>query len=88
MVKHDGDSTEYIMINFIKNLFGGEVSPILEGKFADQYVCSDTKKIIKEKYDVRFREDITPATHPTRFDPFDPPEGWRYDPYYEIWCKV
>ena len=88
MVKHDGNSAEYIMINFIKNLFSGETSPIVEGKFADDYKCPELKRIIQEKYNTLFSEEITPATHPTRFNPFEPPKGWRFDPYYEIWCKI
>jgi hypothetical protein len=77
------------MIKLLKQWFANvEASPIIEGKFADEYKCPELKRVIQEKYDTLFSEEITPATHPTKFNPFEPPKGWRFDPYYEIWCKI
>ena len=61
---------------------------IVEGMYADQYHDSAIKNQIEQSYRKRFPEpQVTPLTHPWRFDPCNPPQGWRYDPYYELWLK-
>ena len=64
---------------------------LVEGQYADQYSEQDgpsTRSYIREQYRQRWRDpdiDPSPMTHPWLFDPCEPPQGWRYDPYYECW---
>jgi hypothetical protein len=58
---------------------------IYEGLTAEQYVDPQTRAQIARDYEARWRPKTTPSTHPELFDPLDPPQGWRYDPYYECW---
>jgi hypothetical protein len=59
-----------------------------EQGYADQYREPQTRQKILEAYQRRWREpSITPDTHPWLFNPLDPPAGWRYDPYYEMWIQ-
>jgi hypothetical protein len=58
---------------------------LYEGLTAEQYLDPAIRARIAEDYAQRYRPKTTPRTHPELFDPLDPPEGWRYDPYYEIW---
>ena len=58
---------------------------LYEGLTAEQYTDPAIRARIAEDYAVRWRPKTTPATHPELFDPLTPPQGWRYDPYYEIW---
>lgn len=89
LVKHDGNCAERDMIKFIKKLFEPKVVyPILEGKYADSYTDPEAIKIIKENYTKRWVPDPNPYTHPALFDPLNPPNGWRYDPFYETWVKI
>lgn len=65
------------------------VKILTEGSFADQYTDLELRKHIAERYQQRFRDPgVTPSTHPWKFDPLNPPPGWRYDPYYEIWINT
>lgn len=59
--------------------------PLVEGWYADQYTDSGVKERITAEYRARHQLRETPLTHPWLFDPLAPPEGWRYDPYYECW---
>jgi hypothetical protein len=79
------------MINFIKNILENALKdpyPIIEGKWADSYTDPETIEIIKAGYKARWMPQPTPYTHPALFDPFNPPKGWRYDPFYEEWIKT
>ena len=58
---------------------------IYEGPTAEQYTDPATRARITEDYAQRWRPKTTPSTQPELFDPLDPPQGWRYDPYYECW---
>lgn len=61
---------------------------LVEGMYADEYKDSTTRMTILQSYRSRFPYPVkTPWTHPWQFDPLNPPEGWRYDPYYELWLK-
>lgn len=70
-------------------MFGLKVKndSIPEGVWADQIQDLATRNHIQIQYRQRYCESVTPFTHPERYDPLDPPQGWRYDPYYECWIK-
>ncbi len=61
---------------------------LIEGVWADQYQDPEVKQQIRERYQQRWCPEPTPQTHPQQFDPLQPPQGWRYDPYYEIWIEI
>ena len=61
--------------------------PLVEGWYADQYTTLELRLRISQAYQQRYCQGPTPFTHPERYDPLTPPEGYRYDPYYEIWIK-
>ena len=77
--------------SFLKRLCGESAQdPLLEGLWADQYGESAQDRIRRD-YLRRWHPELqprTPQTHPWLFDPCEPPEGWRYDPYYETWMKI
>jgi hypothetical protein len=85
-----------MMITMIKNLFTAKQAedPLIEGLYADEYPDCDTgskRAQIRRDYKQRWPEPSrapTPLTDPWLFDPCNPPEGWRYDPYYELWIKL
>lgn len=54
---------------------------------AHDYTDVSIKREITEAYNKRHRPVMSPATHPENYDPLFPPEGWSYDPYYEIWIQ-
>jgi hypothetical protein len=61
---------------------------IPEGVWAADVKDLAVKELIQKNYQCRFpKPEPTPATHPWLFDPFSPPPGWNYDPYYEWWSK-
>jgi hypothetical protein len=67
-----------------------EYDHIVEGPMAHHYPETHQDKIRKE-YLMRWapKDQVkTPDTHPWLFDPCEPPNGWVYDPYYEIWLKT
>lgn len=81
-------------MQFLKTLFESpKYRDLVEGQYADQYPEHDgpsTRSYIREQYRQRWRDPdltATPYSHPWLFDPCTPPQGWRYDPYYEIWQK-
>ena len=79
--------------SFSKQLFFGDGSldRLTEGVYADQYQDPELRWEIREQYLNRWhpeRQTKTPLTHPELFDPLQPPEGWRYDCYYESWINV
>lgn len=66
-----------------------DYDPLIEGIYADQYVSQDLKDKIKQRYAESHPEPVeTPETHPWKYDPLSPPQGWKYDPYYELWIRV
>ena len=61
---------------------------LVEGKSADKYQDTKTRMAITRQYQNRFPvPSDTPVTHPWKFDPLNPPQGWQYDPYYELWLE-
>lgn len=65
-----------------------EFDPIPEGPMAHQITDANVRKLIQEKYNQLYRASPTPFTHPENYDPFNPPDGWAYDPYYECWIET
>jgi hypothetical protein len=46
------------------------------------------KQHIRDSYRMRYPIPTeTPQTHPWLYDPCEPPPGWSYDMYYDVWIK-
>jgi hypothetical protein len=60
---------------------------LYEGLTAEQYTDPATRAKITEDYRARWQSPPTPRSNPELFDPLTPPQGWRYDPYYELWIN-
>ena len=65
-----------------------EYDPMIEGAHAHQYNNEDVRQRIAQAYKEKYMPITTPLTKPELYDPMNPPEGWAYDPYYEIWLKI
>ena len=77
------------MKRFFKNiLLNTNPSPIVEGKFADSYDDPAIISLIKKRYQKKWLSGPTPITHPELYNPCDPPKGWKYDAFYEVWFEV
>ncbi len=81
------------MIKFLKTMFAEPTfDPLIEGRWADEYPeeeVGSTRKLIRDQYRARWAQPKpTPLTHPWLYDPCEPPQGWRYDPYYECWIQL
>ena len=76
------------ILNFIFPPDRTDWDRVTEGVYADEYTDTQVREKIQQNYQQRWQTKITPATAPLKFDPLDPPRGWRYDPYYEIWIAV
>ena len=75
------------IFRFFKSIESPE--PLVDGMYADQYSNQPIRDYILSSYQKRFPIPAeTPETHPWKFDPLDPPEHWRFDPYYEFWIKI
>ena len=93
MVKLYGISTTrgVTMIKLLKKILFGETTYeyLIEGVYAHQYPEAEAElrdQIIKS-YNKKYKPKPTPLSHPERFDPLNPPSGWAYDPYYEMWIE-
>jgi hypothetical protein len=80
------------MKELLKRIFMGETKydSLIEGVMAHQYPEMQQDQIRKD-YLTRWSpkpQVKTPHTDPCLFDPCEPPDGWVYDPYYEIWIKL
>jgi len=81
------------MKSFLKQVFFGTptTDSLVEGVYADQYSQPEVRARIKEQYLKRWHPEHqpkTPLSHPWLFDPLNPPQGWIYDPYYELWLNI
>lgn len=92
LVESDGPSTTSCMIKLLDRLknfrIWSEFDPIPDGPMAHQITDAKVRKLIQEKYDQLYKAEPTPYTHPENYDPFNPPAGWAYDPYYECWLET
>jgi hypothetical protein len=61
---------------------------LTEGIYADQYTNSQLQQQIRDRYISVHTPKKNPLTNPLDYDPLAPPEGWRYDPFYEIWLNI
>jgi hypothetical protein len=61
---------------------------LIESMYANEYTDENTRSMIVREYQQRHSPIMAPQTHPEFYNPLDPPPGWRYDPYYEIWIKL
>jgi hypothetical protein len=70
------------MVAKLKKLF-------LDDCWAHEVTDPNDREMIIEQYRKRYPEPVpNPATHPWLFDPLNPPDSWRYDPYYETWINT
>jgi hypothetical protein len=59
-----------------------------ESQWAHEIQDPALKQKIRKEYQQRWAKPIPdPNSHPWQYDPFDPPMGWKYDAYYEMWIK-
>ena len=65
-----------------------EFEPIPEGPMAHEIRDAKVRQLIQEKYDRLYKPEPTPYTHPEKYDPFNPPDGWAWDPYYAFWVET
>ena len=77
------------MKNFLSKMIAWpEHDSFIEGLNAHEYTDEKLRNKIKEDYDKKYSKKITPITEPSKFDPLNPPDGWAYDPFYEIWIET
>ena len=60
---------------------------LIDGMYADEYTNPGIQNYISSEYKKQHTIVKSPLTHPLEFDPINPPAGWRYDPYYEVWVQ-
>ena len=58
-----------------------------ENLTAEQYQDPEIRQYILQRYQEIHRPKVTPLTEPLLFDPLNPPQGWLWDPYYELWYQ-
>ena len=76
------------MIEFFKNILDKVTfDKYIEGVYAHQYNDESLRLEILENYNKKYKPAPTPLSHPERFDPLNPPKGWAYDPFYEMWIE-
>jgi hypothetical protein len=78
------------MKEFLKKLFLGDVKydDLIEGMYAHNYTNEYVRQKIAQDYKKKFTPVVSPLTNPEQYDPLNPPEGWIYDPYYELWIEL
>ncbi len=78
------------MKELVKKIFFGETvyDRLIEGVWAHHYQNDEVRNQIKEQYIKTHTVKETPLTHPLKYDPLNPPDGWLYDPYYECWVQT
>lgn len=78
------------MIKFFKKLFASNIKfdYLIEGMYAHNYTKESVRQMIAQDYKKKFTPIVTPLTHPEQYDPLNPPAGWMYDPYYELWLNT
>lgn len=65
-----------------------EIDPMPEGPMAHEISDKNLRQLITENYNKMYKPAKTPYTHPQNYDPLNPPKGWAFDPYYEIWIQL
>lgn len=79
-----------MLVKALKKFFEGypEYDGIVEGPMAHTYQDSAIREKISKKYLDHYAKIKTPLTDPLDYDPLDPPPGWAWDPYYEVWVRL
>lgn len=62
-------------------------SQLYEGVMAHEYSNLSVQLEIQTQYKTRYLKKLDPNQNPVAFDPINPPNGWVYDPYYELWIE-
>lgn len=77
-------------MKLLKQIFDHEpqFDRLIEGLYADQYQSPETRAYIRAQYKKLHEPEVTPWTNPELYDPCEPPQGWRWDPYYEMWIQL
>lgn len=76
-------------ISSFKNwLFNPTFDDLVDGKNAHEYTDPEIRNRIAQEYKDRYCAPTTPLTNPELYDPLNPPQGYAYDPYYEIWIET
>lgn len=95
LAKLHGTSTTYNkMIKTLLKFFcpykstSNDRTEFYEGWTADQYTCPELKSRIIKRYKELYNKKETPVTHPEKYDPLNPPSGWKWDPCYECWIQL
>ena len=89
MVKFNGTITALDQMKNIFKFFSSvKFDRYIDGVYAHDYKDDGIRQEIFDTYNKKYRPEPTPLTHPERFNPLNPPEGWAYDPYYEIWIEI
>jgi hypothetical protein len=75
---------------FFKKLLVGNTKydDLIEGMYAHNYTNESVRQKIAQDYKKKFNPVVSPLTNPEQYDPLNPPEGWMYDPYYELWIEL
>ena len=60
---------------------------LIEGVYAHHYNDETVRQQIIRAYKEKYMPEVTPLTNPEQYDPLNPPDGWVYDPYYEMWIE-
>jgi hypothetical protein len=74
---------------FFKKLLVGNTKydDLIEGMYAHNYTNESVRQQIAQDYKKKFTPVVSPLTNPEQYDPLNPPKGWMYDPYYEMWIE-
>ena len=78
------------MMKLLKRILLGDglkYDQLIEGVYAHHYTNETVRQQITQAYKEKYTPVVTPLTNPELYDPMNPPEGWAYDPYYEIWLS-
>lgn len=79
-----------MLVKALKKFFGEfpEHDGIVEGPMAHEYHDTIVRENIRAKYYDHHAKMKSPLTDPLEYDPLNPPAGWAWDPYYEIWVRL
>ena len=79
-----------MLVKALKKFFGEfpEGDGIVEGPMAHTYQDSVVRERITKKYLECHTKISNPLTDPLNYDPLNPPPGWAWDPYYEVWVRL
>lgn len=73
------------LFNWLRSI---KYDPLTEGMLAHEVSNQALRDDITLCYNQRHRPTSNPSTNPENYDPLNPPDGWAYDPYYELWIKT